>query len=1185
MCPTEEELRRYLGGEMGEAEAARVGEIEAHLAIENCPRCNEVSRAIEDAGGGKADSKLIAAMRIRQAPALPGPRSRVGDPVPGDGLRTTLEAPGSHVGRYKLLEVIGEGGMGVVYLTEQSEPVRRMVALKVIKAGMDSRQVIARFRAEQQALAMMDHPNIAKVLDFGETEGGHPYFVMELVKGTPITRYCDEQKLTPRERLGLFIPVCQAVQHAHQKGVIHRDIKPSNVLVGFYDGNAMPKVIDFGVAKATGQKLTEMSLFTGLGVVVGTPEYMSPEQAQLDNIDIDTRCDVYSLGVLLYELLTGATPLDGKRLKEAALLEVLRLIREEEPPRPSVRLSSTETLPSLAACRQTEPARLTKLVHGELDWIVMKALEKDRARRYETANALARDVECYLAGDPVEAGPPSAGYRLRKLVRKHRAALTTASLFAALLVAGTIVSTWEAIRATRAESAERKEQENTKAALDAAQDSEVMARASERKAKDNAAKAYAEEQKANLARNEAEHQRDEARRANVTLRRTLYVARMNLAQREWQDNHVANVLRLLDEQRPKEPGETDLRGFEWYFFDRLCHSDLLTIATAVSPENGRVCVAFSSDGHRLASPGKDGTVKVWDAATGEKLLTLAGHTATVNSVAFSPDGRRLASTSSLVPVTPENAADNSPRVGPGEAKVWDAATGREILTLKGSEGASNVAFSPDGRRLAAVYGGGSIKVWNATTGGEILYLKGSSLAPLPGRLPGPGPHLVAPVLPVLDIAFSPDGSRLAGARGDGVKVWDTATGREVLTLQGNSEGVAFSPDGRRLASGGFGEAKVWDAATGREALTLQGRSGDVAFSPDGRRLASVYEDGMIKVRDAATGREALTLRGHTERVESLTFSPDGRRLASASRDGTIKVWDAEMEGTALTFEGSIIGVPTADLTQWPRGVAFSPDSRRLASANYLEAVSVWDIATRKKVLSLEWRHPFTPGEWPIPLANCSVAFSPDGRRLASPGFALGSADGRLAGIVKVWDAATGEQLLTLAGHKAAGVNSVAFSPDGRRLASASSDRTVKVWDATTGERVFTLEGHTAGVNSVAFSPDGRRLASASSDRTVKVWDAATGEKIFTLEGHLGVVGSVAFSPDGSRLASASNDGTIKVWDVAIGQQTLELRGGDRLMGGMMAFSPDGIVAFSPDGRRLASRGLGGTVKVWDATPR
>src|SRR3954447_8947792 len=337
------------------------------------------------------------------------------------------EQPGTVIGQYKLLQQIGEGGMGVVFMAEQSEPIQRTIALKIIKPGMDTRQVIARFEAERQAVAMMDHPNIAKVLDAGTTDSGRPYFVMELVKGVPITKYCDDKHLPIRDRLQLFIEVCQAVQHAHQKGIIHRDIKPNNVLVAEYDNRAVPKVIDFGVAKAMAQKLTERTMFTEFGQVLGTMEYMSPEQSKFNQLDIDTRSDIYSLGVLLYELLAGSTPFEGKRLHEAAFDEMLRIIREEEPPKPSTRLTASDTLASIAANRQIEPARLSKDVRGELDWIVMKALEKDRNPRYETASGFPADTEPHLPDEPVQAGPPSAQYRLRKFSRRHKAVLFGAS--------------------------------------------------------------------------------------------------------------------------------------------------------------------------------------------------------------------------------------------------------------------------------------------------------------------------------------------------------------------------------------------------------------------------------------------------------------------------------------------------------------------------------------------------------------------------------------------------------------------------------------------------------------------------------------------------------------------------------------------------------------------------------------
>ncbi len=351
------------------------------------------------------------------------------------------EGPGSIVGPYKILQKLGEGGMGVVFMAEQERPIRRKVALKVIRPGMGTSQVIARFEAERQALAIMDHPHIARVFDVGSTAADRPFFVMELVRGEPITEYCDRNQVSTAERLKLFIPVCRAIQHAHQKGIIHRDIKPSNVLITLHDGLPVPKIIDFGVAKAVDHRLTEQSLFTQFGDIVGTLEYMSPEQAEMGTLDIDTRSDIYSLGVLLYELLTGSTPLERSALRKAAHAEILRLIREVEPPKPSTRLiESQDALPSLSSQRKTEPARLTRLIRGDLDWIVMKSLEKDRTRRYETAVGLARDIQRHLAGDAVEASPPSVSYKLGKFARKHRVALATAGAFGLLLVAATTVS-------------------------------------------------------------------------------------------------------------------------------------------------------------------------------------------------------------------------------------------------------------------------------------------------------------------------------------------------------------------------------------------------------------------------------------------------------------------------------------------------------------------------------------------------------------------------------------------------------------------------------------------------------------------------------------------------------------------------------------------------------------------------
>ena len=465
--PPESELLKFAKGELDDTPFEAVA---AH--VEHCDQCAGVLRKTGAFVSPIAVAKTVDKTREK---------------------RHIAERVGSRFGPYKLLQELGEGGMGVVYMAEQEQPVRRMVALKIIKPGMDSSQVIARFEAERQALAMMDHHHIAKVLDAGTTDNGRPYFAMELVKGVPITEYCDRNKLTPRERLEMFVPVCQAIQHAHQKGIIHRDIKPSNVLVTLYDGKPVPKVIDFGIAKATQQKLTQRTMFTGIGQILGTLEYMSPEQAEMNQLDIDTRSDVYSLGVMLYELLTGSTPFTKDQLRSVGLEEMLRTIRETEPPKPSTRLSdSSEALPSISDVRKTEPAKLSKFVRGDLDWIVMKALEKDRTRRYETANGLAMDVQRFLNDESVDACPPSARYKFRKFARRNKKALATGITIAAILVSATGISTSLAIWARRAELiASAKETEANKAAA-----AEKQARAAEQKqrelAEQNAAQAIRE---------------------------------------------------------------------------------------------------------------------------------------------------------------------------------------------------------------------------------------------------------------------------------------------------------------------------------------------------------------------------------------------------------------------------------------------------------------------------------------------------------------------------------------------------------------------------------------------------------------------------------------------------------------------------------------------------------------------
>jgi serine/threonine protein kinase len=628
------------------------------------------------------DAELRAAVE-RLLAAHEQPASVLDRPAPGmptAEFKPINERPGMMVGPYRLMEQIGEGGFGLVFVAEQTEPVKRKVALKVIKPGMDSKQVIARFEAERQALAVMDHPNIARVLDAGTTASGLPYFVMELVRGIPITDYCDKNQLTPNDRLELFISVCHAIQHAHQKGIIHRDIKPSNVLVGSHDGKPVAKVIDFGVAKAISQDLTQRTIYTNFAQIIGTPLYMSPEQAEMSVLDIDTRSDIYSLGVLLYELLTGSTPLDKKRFARAAYDEIRRMIREDEPPKPSDRLSTCDTLPSVAASRRTEPAKLSRMLKGELDWVVMKALEKDRTRRYETANGLARDIQHYLNDEVVEARPPSAGYRMSKFVRRHKGQVMAASLVLLTLLAGIAGTTWGLIAAKRQEQVARVQ---AQIARQEAAEKEKARRAEAERVKERDAALVKEAERVkerDAALDNANHQLDNS---NFLLAVAAY------------DNSDVSMAHLrLDGIQAKH------RGWEWHYLRRQCTGGIFTL---YGHTNMVWDVALSPDGTRVVTGSDDGTARVWDARTGTPPLELKGHRSAVWGVAFSADGTRIVT----------GSAD-------GTAKVWDARTGAPLLELKGHTGAVNsVALGADGTRIVTGSADGTAKVWDAPTGPEL----------------------------------------------------------------------------------------------------------------------------------------------------------------------------------------------------------------------------------------------------------------------------------------------------------------------------------------------------------------------------------------------------------------------------------------------------------------------------------
>lgn len=1025
------------------------------------------------------------------------------------------EEAGTVIGRYKLLEKIGEGGWGVVYMADQSEPVSRRVALKIVRLGMDSKQVIARFEVERQALAMMNHENIAKVLDAGTTETGRPYFVMELVRGIPITQFCDENKATTPQRLELFIEVCYAVQHAHQKGIIHRDIKPSNILVTMHDHKAVPKIIDFGIAKATQQKLTNKTLFTQFQQFIGTPAYMSPEQTQMSGLDLDTRTDIYSLGVLLYELLTGKTPLDAKELSKADYDEMRRRIREEDPMLPSTQLNSMndEEITTVANRRHVEPTRLNRLVKGELDWIVMKAIEKDRSRRYDTATEFALDVRRYVDLEPVKAAAPSKLYQMRKMIRRHRGAFAAAALIVVSLITGISVSSWQAVRAMRAEVS--------------ADQAATVARQARQVAEENAA--------------EANRQRNLADSAVDELEQNLYASDMNVAQQFLAQDNISKVRELLNKHIPRAD-QPDHRSFEWrYLWDRS-RGDELYVFPAHKDSVG--ALSFSKSGRWLASMGADQKLRVWDVDRKDLVKELSVDSkASFRSVRveFGLGDRYLVAGSVF-----------SRRRG-SEVSVWDTFSWERVAKISGM--GFPIRFDASSSRLIGL--------------GREGFLSCSFLTD-PEKL-DPFETQIKPTKDLRGYSWSPD-RKLLALREDTTRVWAFESGEQVWEGQESDNRFAVASDFEYFAS----IPRRWVRSVSELSLQLfqpaenmpieveqiqPGFLHALEFSADGNWLAAGGWDYLIHLWQPDTGKKVGVLKGQLDEVFALSFSSNSQALASGGKDGRVYLWDVRSIAPRQEFEPIIYSdrndqdqqkvakirsrkdlrerIPPDLYTEFAsgnldyflpfsgrrRGEMISADGRYLADRIDRNHVEIWDLSKSKYRATVEIPdegHHFMRGDGFGFIGSSKVIYDGSDQ-------------------IVLWDIEQNRQLPTsvpgeLELWKGA-------SADGKYLAILpTNDGTeITVWNLDQDSEQSVLSGLNHSPDSVVFSTDDRLVAATSWDKRCFVWDVESGAVVHELTGHKQGIASAAFSRDGKTFATNSPDGTVRLWHLESGREMLSFR--------------------------------------------